>query len=56
MAKSEVESDKKNTYSKGDSSKRRDVERTLKILRYFIKRRFDVVSTSFQHLEESSQY
>ena len=34
----------------GDSSKRRnDVKRTSKILRYLIKHRFDVVSTSFWH-------
>ena len=38
----------------GDSSKRRnDVERTSKILCYLIKRRLDVVSTSFRRLEES---
>ena len=40
----------------GDSSKcQNDVERMLKILRYLIKRRFHVVSTSSRCLEESSQ-
>ena len=39
----------------GDSFKsRNDVKRTSKILRYLIKHCFDVVSTSFQRLEESS--
>ena len=57
MAKSKVESDKKNIAQRGDSSKRRnDVKRTLKILHDLLRRRFDIILTSFRHLEESAQY